>query len=96
MSSHIPKNGCVKLDVNGPKNYKPLVLFVFADELFFIIGTLVSSRLGVQMAFTMLLWAITITAIIALWLMKLTRPGFRAWVVILASVYLTTHLMRIL
>lgn len=96
MSSHIPKNGCVNLDVNGPKNYKPLVLFVLIDELLFIIGTLVSSRLGVQMAFTIFLWAATITMLIVLRAKRLTRPGFRAWVVIAASIYLTTHLMRIL
>jgi hypothetical protein len=73
-------------DVTAPRNYKPLIAFVLIDELIFLAGVPLAGRLGVQMTFTILLWAVTILTAMILWRMKLFRnAGFRAWVVVVAS-----------
>lgn len=73
-------------DATARRNYKPLIAFVLIAELIFLIGTPIAARLGVQMVFTIILWTLTILTAITMRQMGLFRnAGFRAWVVVVAS-----------
>ena len=80
-------------DVTAPKNYKPLIAFVLIDELIFLSAVPIAGRLGVQMTFTIFLWAATILVATIGWKMGSFRnAGFRAWIVVIASLTLE-HLL---